>query len=275
MLISIIVPSYNQAKFLEETLLSILNQDYSDKEILVLDGGSNDGSVDIIRRYSNRLNYWVSEPDGGQSQAIAKGKSLSRGDLIGWLNSDDLLLPGALSRVASAARRAGTKDAVFYGGHKVIDAEGRIMDIYPSFDDNAWCRRQLGPVICQPGTFCSKAAYESIGGVDPAMHYGMDMDLWLRFSASGVPFVRIPEYQASFRRHSEQKGHNLEALLQCDIEETAMRQFYDLAVPGTARYRIARNMRRVLGVLSGAMLVTLAYRLATRGTLREYHPSYS
>jgi hypothetical protein len=103
------------------------------------------------------------------------------------------------------------------------------------------------------------------------MHYGMDMDLWLRFSAAGVPFVRVPGYQASFRRHSKQKGRNFEALRQCDIEEAAMRQRYDLAVPGTARYRVARNVRRVLGVLSGAMMVTLAFRLANRGTLGGSH----
>jgi len=275
MLISIVIPSFNQAKFLEETLVSVLNQDYLEREILVFDGGSTDGSVDIIRRYADRLAFWVSERDGGQSQAIANGKRRSRGELVGWLNSDDVLKPGTLSRVAAAARRAGTTDAVFHGGHDVIDENGRVMDITPAFADTDWCRRHLGPVICQPGTFYGRAAYERLGGVDTSLHYGMDMDLWLRFFGAGVPFVRVPGYKASFRRHSQQKGHNLEALRQCDIEEAAMRKRYGLAVPGTARYRIARTVRRALGLLSGAMAVTLAYRLANRGSLSEYHPTYS
>lgn len=275
MLISVVVPSYNQASFLDATLRSLVEQDHADKEILVLDGGSTDGSVDIIRRYADRLAYWASERDGGQSQAIANGKRRCRGDLVGWVNSDDVLKPGALSRVAAAARRLRTTEAVFFGGHDVIDELGQVMDRAPAFRDSAWCRRRLGPVICQPGTFYGRAAYERVGGVDPSLQYGMDLDLWLRFQAAGVPFVRVPGYSASFRRHSQQKGHNLEALRQCALEETAMRRRYGLAEPGTRVYWIARSARRALALLSGATLVTLAYRLATRGTLAEYHPSYS
>jgi glycosyltransferase involved in cell wall biosynthesis len=275
MLISVVVPSYNQAEFLDATLRSLVEQDHAEKEILVMDGGSTDGSVDIIRRYADQLAFWVSERDGGQSQAIANGKRRCRGELVGWLNSDDVLKPGALSRVAAAARGGGTTEAVFYGGHDVIDERGRVMDVAPAFEDTDWCRRRLGPVICQPGTFYGRAAYERLGGVDTSLHYGMDMDLWMRFFAAGMPFVRVPGYQASFRRHSQQKGHNREALRQCDIEEAAMRQRYGLAVQGTARYRIARNVRRTLGLLSGSLVVTLAFRLANRGTLSEYHPSYS
>jgi glycosyltransferase involved in cell wall biosynthesis len=275
MLISVVVPSYNQASFLGATLRSLVEQEHADKEILVLDGGSTDGSVEIIRRYADRLAYWVSERDGGQSQAIANGKRRCRGDLVGWVNSDDVLKPGALSRVAAAARRSRTTEAVFFGGHDVIDDSGRVMDRAPAFRDTAWCRRRLGPVVCQPGTFYGRAAYERVGGVDPSLQYGMDLDLWLRFQAAGVPFVRVPGYLASFRRHSQQKGHNLEALRQCALEETEMRRRYGLAEPGTREYWLARSARRALGLLSGATLVTLAYRLATRGTLSEYHPSYS
>ena len=275
MKISIIIPSYNQAEFLEETLRSIIDQDHPDKEILVLDGGSTDGSVDIIRRYADRLAYWVSERDGGQSQAIANGKHLCNGELVGWVNRDDVLLPGTLSRVAYSARRAGTRDAVFYGGHKVIDEAGQIMDLVPAFNDTIWCRRRLGPVICQPGTFYGRAVYESVGGVDTRLEYAMDRDLWLRFAAADVPFIRVPGYLASFRRHSQQKGHNIEYLRKCEKEGAILRQRYSLLPLGTPRYRFARVVRRTLGLLSGAMIVTLAYRLASRGTLREYHPSYS
>jgi glycosyltransferase involved in cell wall biosynthesis len=275
MLISIVVPSFNQAKFLEQTLLSLLNQDYVDREILVIDGGSTDGSVDIIRRYADRLAFWVSEPDGGQSQAIALGKRHCRGELVGWLNSDDILKPGALSRIADVARGANTTQAVFYGGHDVIDDTGCVMDVFPAFEETDWCRRRLGPVICQPGTFYGRAAYERLGGIDASLHYSMDLDLWLRFFVAGVPFLRVPGYLSSFRRHSAQKGHNLASLRLCFLEEAALRQRFELTASGTTGHLVARNVRRVLGLMSGATFKTLAFRLANHGTLREYHPSYS
>ncbi len=275
MLISIVVPSYNQAAFLEETLLSLISQDHPDKEILVLDGGSTDGSVEIIRRHAHHLAYWCSEPDGGQAQAIANGMKRARGDLIGWLNSDDVMLPGALSRVAAAAQHRGSACAVFLGGHRVIDEQGRAMELVPAFADSAWCQARLGPVVCQPGTLFGRQAYESVGGLDTSLHYGMDLDLWLRFATAGVPFCRVAGYLASFRRHSQQKGHNLEWLRHCDREETLIRDRYLLPALGSASHRRARTVRRVLSLLSGALVVTLAYRIATRRTLREYHPSYS
>jgi glycosyltransferase involved in cell wall biosynthesis len=275
MLISIVVPSYNQANFLDSTLRSLVEQDYPRKEIIVMDGGSTDGSVEIIRRYADRLAFWVSAPDGGQSQAIANGKKRCRGEVVGWVNSDDVLKPGALSRVAAAVCRAGTIHSVFYGGHDVIDENGRVMDVAPAFRDIGWCRRRLGPVVCQPGTFYGREAYERVGGVDTSLEYGMDLDLWLKFTSARLPFVLVPGYQASFRRHSHQKGHNLEYLRKCVREEALLRERFSLALPGTLAYGTARMLRRTLAVLSGSMLITLAFRLSARGTLREYHPSYS
>src|SRR5262245_9832375 len=112
--ISIVTPSFNQACFLEQCLLSVLDQRYPDLEFLVLDGGSTDGSVEIIRRYENRLTHWVSEPDGGQSAAINRGFCRATGDVVAWLNSDDYYLPGALERIADAYRKS--PDASFYFG---------------------------------------------------------------------------------------------------------------------------------------------------------------
>src|SRR5688500_5767577 len=101
-LVTIVTPSFNQAPYLEATIQSVLSQNYPNLEYIIVDGGSTDGSVEIIKRYSGRLAYWVSEPDGGQAEAINKGVARSTGSLVGWLNSDDLLLPGALRRLAEA-----------------------------------------------------------------------------------------------------------------------------------------------------------------------------
>lgn len=275
MLISIVVPSYNQADFLDETLRSILSQDYPDVEVIVMDGGSKDHSVDIIRRHEKRLAYWCSERDEGQSHAIAKGMAMAKGDVVGWLNSDDILLPGTLRRIANAVQRRGNPDAVFHGGHKVIDERGRVMELNKTIPELTWCTERLGPVICQPGSFFGRDVYEQVGGVDTSLQYGMDLDLWFRFHRAGVAFDRVGGYLASFRRHSNQKGHSLEFLRKCESEEALLRQRYGLAAPGTKSYRRARALRRAIGVACGALLLTLGYRLIARGTLREYHPSYS
>jgi glycosyltransferase involved in cell wall biosynthesis len=275
MLISVVVPSYNQAEFLDETLRSILSQDYPEFEVIVIDGGSKDHSVDVIRQYEKRLAYWCSEPDEGQSHAIAKGMALAKGEVVGWLNSDDVLLPGALQRVGAAVARRGSSDAVFHGGHKVIDERGTVMELNLAPPELPWCTRRLGPVICQPGSFFGRRAYQQVGGVDTGLQYGMDLDLWLRFYSAGIPFHRLDGYLASFRRHSKQKGHTMEFLRKCDAEEALLRSRYGLAMPGTKAYRGARTLRRIVGMASGPLLLTLGYRLITRGTLREYHPSYS
>lgn len=240
-----------------------------------MDGGSTDGSVDVIRRYEPHLTFWSSGPDGGQAAAIANGFGRATGEVVGWLNSDDLLLPGALNRIAKASQITGTSEVVFYGGHKVIDATGRLMELNPAFREPAWCTARLGPAICQPGTFFGRKALEKAGGLDTSLHYGMDMDLWLRFTTNRVPFVRVPGYLASFRRHSQQKGHTIEWLRRCEQEQALIRQRYFLMEPNSMGYRLARSFRRVVGLLSGAQVVTLFYRLIARRTLREYHPNYS
>lgn len=275
MQVSVVIPSFNQARFLRRTLESVCGQDYEKKEIIVVDGGSADGSVDIIKEFEDKLTYWTSVRDSGQADAIANGFNRATGELVGWLNSDDVLVDGTLSKVVARARRFGTSDAVFYGGHKIIDEYDNVMDLFPEFADLPWVSRCLGPTICQPGTFFGQHAYARIGGLNRSLQYAMDRELWLRFQANGFPFVRVPGYLALFRRHSGQKGHTRAWLVHAREERMRLTKIYGLAAANSFEFAVAKQFRRIIGLLNGTRLVTLAYRLVKRRSLREYHPELS
>jgi len=179
--ISIVTPSYNQGAFLEATIRSVLSQDYPNVEHLVIDGGSTDESVSIIRRYADRLAYWVSEPDRGQSHAINKGFARSSGDLMVWLNSDDRLEPGALHAVAAEADRF--KDAgAFVGEGQMVDTSGKVVYYRRpgelTFD--GFARWLDGGDFMQPSCFFRREAWEAAGPLDEHIHIALDVDLWLR-----------------------------------------------------------------------------------------------
>lgn len=187
--ISIVVPSYNQGEFLGECLRSILGQDYPALEVIVIDGGSSDASVSILESFGDRLDYWISEPDGGQSAAINKGLAKATGRLVAWLNSDDYYLPGALEAVARAYQEDPTAPFYFGDGHRVDRSGNVIAQFFPQglvpFDRTAF---MMGlNYILQPSTFMQGEAMARIGYVDTSLHYGMDSDLWIRLSALGQP----------------------------------------------------------------------------------------
>lgn len=275
MRISIVVPSFNQARYLDAALRSLVEQEYSDKEIIVMDGGSTDGSVDVIRKYEHHLAAWRSGPDGGQARAIATGFGIATGQLIGWLNSDDVLVHGALERLARVVRHAGSADGVFYGGFEVIDAVGQVQEVFFGTRTTAWIARAIGPAICQPGTFFGRDAYVRVGGVDISLQYAMDFDLLMRFVASSVRFFAIPAIQAQFRRHSLQKGHSLEWLKHCDDEALAIERRYGMAPRGSMRRLVARQAQRVLSLTTGCLYKTLAFRILRRRRIREFAVTYS
>ena len=189
-LVSIVTPSFNQAEFLEEAILSVLNQDYPNLEYLLLDGGSTDGSVDIIRKYEGRFAYWVSGPDTGQSDAINRGWRLARGEILAYLNSDDLYFPGAVS---AAARffQAHPDVGIAYGACEFLDLMGGVASLItpPDFDLS---QLSLGNFIAQPSVFLRKAVLDEIGPLDTNLRYCMDYDLWVRAAVAGVQIARIP-----------------------------------------------------------------------------------
>ncbi len=204
-LVSIVTPSYQQAGFLEETIRSVLEQDHPAIEYVVVDGGSTDGSVEIVRRYADRLAWWVSEPDRGQTHAIRKGWERARGSVLAYLNADDVLLPGAVSR-AVAALAADPGAVMAYGHCDLLDeATGRTrpMDAGPVGLAALLARRALIP---QPATFVRADAVRDVGGPDERLRYAMDFDLWLRLLLRGpAAFVEGPPL-ARYRAHPATKS---------------------------------------------------------------------
>jgi glycosyltransferase involved in cell wall biosynthesis len=201
-LVSIVVPSFNQASFLEATLDSLLSQDYPFLEAIVVDGGSTDGSLDIIRHYSPRLSRWIHEADAGQADAINKGLRMATGEIVAWLNSDDLYLPGAVS-AAVRAFEAHPEAVMVYADGVLIDEEASLLD---------WHRyRQYGlldllcfDVLLQPTVFIRRDALEKVGLLRKDFHLILDHELWVRLAVQG-PLLHIPAFWAAERTHPEAK----------------------------------------------------------------------
>jgi hypothetical protein len=203
--ISVVVPSYEQAEFLEETLRSVLLQGYPSLELLVMDGGSTDGSVDIIRRYEPWIKGWVSEKDGGQSAAINKGWRRSEGDLVTWLNSDDLLRPGWAAEMARAFVADPALDLA-YCDVQVVDRDSRFEWLYPGLP------AEVEPVVvywkslfAQQGFLVRRSVLEACGYVDEGLHFTMDSELWLRLMLKHRKFLHVAKPLAAYRVHAAAK----------------------------------------------------------------------
>jgi glycosyltransferase involved in cell wall biosynthesis len=205
--ITLVTPSFNQGAFIEATLRSVLLQEYPNLEYMVFDGGSTDGAAEVVRGYAPWLAHHEIGADRGQSSAINRGFARATGEILGWVNSDDRLLPGALWRIAEAARRDPSCVA-WVGGVRSVAPDGRL--IFPKVPRNL-TREQLadwghGADFAQPGCFFSRKAFESAGPADESLHYAFDVDLWLRLAAQGR-FAEVEGFLAEETIHPAAKTY--------------------------------------------------------------------
>lgn len=263
--ISIITPSYNQAAFLRRTLASIHEQGYPNLEHIVIDGGSTDDSAAVIESYADRLAYWVSERDRGQSDAINKGMARATGDILTWLNSDDVLLPGSLHTVGAIFAQLPSVRWLT-GRPANIDAADHLRVFpLPTGRIRRWIRaghyhgRAWG-FIRQEGTFWRHDLWQQIGGaLDESRHYSMDFDLWRRMAAH-AELVTVDRPLAAYRSHAAQKTAQLD-------------RYY--AEAGIATPNAARLLMIPTRALLGPLLWRVSARVSEQAGQWRYHAPFA
>src|SRR3990172_6415995 len=224
-LVSIVTPSYNQGKYLERTIQSVLEQNYPNLEYIIIDGGSTDESVETIKKYERFLKYWVSEPDRGQSHAINKGFKHATGDLLTWLNSDDIYMPGALHKLAELAAD-NPQASVFVGAGRIVNADGQVSyykEPNTEIDIETLYQWMSGGNVMQPSALFRREDWEKAGPVDETLHIAFDLDLWLRMAKQGCRYISTPELLSTALGHNEAKTQLFAHWMTIDLAIVIMR----------------------------------------------------
>lgn len=248
--ISIVTVSFNQARFLEACIRSVLEQDYPHVEYIVIDGGSTDGSVEIIKRYAGRIAYWVSESDKGQTDALIKGFQCATGDILGWINSDDQLEPGALREVAGYFQ-AHPEARVVTGDVNLIREEGSLLRVQHQIRFIPFLWFNDHNYIGQSSTFWRRDLYAEVGGLDPSFQVNMDGDLFIRF-AQVTRLHHVRRLWSRFRVYEQQKTSRLSERLAME-NEIIRRRHLGAEWPGARLLKrcLARPLRLLLKLFSG------------------------
>jgi glycosyltransferase involved in cell wall biosynthesis len=202
--ISIVTPSYNQGEYIEQTILSVIYQGYDNLEYFVLDGGSTDNTVEVIKKYEDKINYWHSKKDNGQSAAINEGFAMSTGDILYWLNSDDVLLPGTLLKIGRLFKSV-TEPTLIFGNclhYHQVNLKVRGSNVVKA---QQFYKLSLYDYLIQPSTFWNRAAWEITGKINDDIYYVMDWEWFVRAEKAGVKFVGINDYISIFRLHDVHK----------------------------------------------------------------------
>ncbi len=201
--ITIITPSFNQVEYLERTILSVLEQSYPNLEYIIIDGGSTDGSVDVIQRYSEQLAYWVSEPDNGQTDAINKGLRVATGEWVAWQNSDDIYFPGALFSLASAVKKH-SKAELIIGNMILIDEHDNLLRDMHYVKPTYKSLLAEGMVLTNQAAFWRRALHDEIGMLNEELHYKFDYEWFLRLTKH-CNCIHVNRFWGALRLHDETK----------------------------------------------------------------------
>lgn len=248
--ISIIIPSYNQGRYIEETLLSIFRQRIEGLQLIVFDGGSTDETLSILKKYESKIDVCVSEPDQGQTDAINKGLKLVKGDIVGWINSDDIYLPGALKKVLSVFQKHADVDVV-HGDRLLLDAKSSVV---------GWvCGEKFLPskygfnVNSETAFWRARLLPE---GLDASLKFAMDLDWFSRLYVADAKFHFIPDFLGAFRCHDENKSSNLQDVCMEESERCWVKHFsndkWKISAPGNRR-------RMYYKLLSRPLMLTVPY----------------
>ena len=218
--ISVVMPSYNQAKYIEKSILSVLSQDVPNLEFVIYDNLSDDGTLEILKKYESQLR-WISEKDNGQAHAVNKGIQNTTGDIIGWLNSDDLYYPGAIKTIRDFFETHPDVDLV-YGDADHIDMEDKWIEDYYT---EPWDYERLKDVcfLCQPATFFRRKVTEDFGLIDERLNYCMDYEYWLRLGGRGIKVAYLPVKLAGSRLYPDNKTLGSKIKVHAEINDMFIR----------------------------------------------------
>ena len=243
--ISIVTPNYNYGKFLEETIRSVLLQGYPNLEYIIIDGGSTDNSVEIIKKYEPWLAYWVSEPDEGQAHAINKGLQKTTGEIVAWLNSDDMYTKNSISKAAQFIIKSSNVDIV-YGDCLYIDSKGKKLKKFKTAEFDQ-IKLFLG-LIPQPSTFFKRKLLK-YSYINESLNYTIDNDLWLKYNQKAT-FKYIPTILSYYRLHPSSKSIKKELLLRKEQCEVSLEHLQNSNIPHKSREELSRIITWKLGIIN-------------------------